>query len=252
MSLFFMIVFISLFLPFFLLLIYREKKRINLNTNSWQTYYSTTSKELPFRYELYRKLTHLIVLSIVFFYFTLGFWVQHVFVFFLDFMPNIISEAFFSIYNIETDKMIFTQYLVVFLVGISLFGLLTADFVRILKPALYPLKPVNRILREKELYMRLGPHISMGIGCFSIIIIYGLFQPFGPLIICTSMTMSIIGDISSNLIGRKYGHRKIRDSKKSYEGLFSGVITSFIVGCITLFLLNQLIPIKIVHFFLLP
>ena len=35
---------------------------------------------LPLKYEIYRKLTHLVVLAIVFFYFTLGFIIQNVFI----------------------------------------------------------------------------------------------------------------------------------------------------------------------------
>ncbi|MBD3342762.1 MAG: hypothetical protein GF353_26935 [Candidatus Lokiarchaeota archaeon] len=126
------------------------------------------------------------------------------------------------------------------MVGISLIGLLTADFIRILKPKIYPLKPVNQLLREKELHMRLGPHISMAVGCFSIIILYGLFQPVGPLIICTSMTMAIFGDMSANLIGRTIGHKykNIRDSSKTYIGLFAGMLGSYFSGMIILSLLS--------------
>ena len=196
----FMIIFVIFFLPHFLLSVNREKRKVRLEEKHTEEENSNLTEELPFKYELYRKLTHLVVLGIAFFYFTLGFLVQNIFIYILELFPNIVSEFFFSIYNIEANKMIFTQYLVVFLVGVSLIGLLTADFIRILKPNLYPLKPVNRILRKKERQMRLGPHISMGIGCFSIIIMYGPFQPVGPIIICISMTMSIFGDMAANLV----------------------------------------------------
>ncbi|NVM43569.1 MAG: phosphatidate cytidylyltransferase [Candidatus Lokiarchaeota archaeon] len=213
---------------------------------------SHLTEELPFKYELYRKLTHLVVLGITFFYFTLGFLVQNIFVYILDFFPSIISDFFFSIYNMEENKMIFTQYLVVFLVGASLIGLMTADFTRILKPKLYPLKSVNRILRKKERHLRLGPHISMGIGCFSIILLYGPFQPIGPFSICISMTMSIFGDMTANLIGRKFGRSKIRTTKKTYEGLFAGMSVAYISGIITLLFLNQLYKINLLTLILLP
>jgi len=249
---FFMLMFIILFLPLFYISIYREKKAIKLRANyNIETYY-TKSKELPLKYELYRKLTHLVVLSIIFFYFTIGFWVQNFFLNILDYFPNIISDLFLSIYNIEGDKMIFTQYLVVCLVGISLIGFFTAEFIRILKPEVYPLKPVNKILREKELGLRVGPHISMAIGCFSIIILYGLFQPIGPIVICSSMTMAIFGDITANLFGRTLGKRIIKNSKKTYEGLIAGIIMAFVSGYICLLFLNEFYTISPLYLIISP
>lgn len=249
-----MIIFIIFFLPLFYYSIYREKRIVkrDLKEKPWKEDFSLFSEVLPFKYELYRKLTHLVVLGIVFFYFTLGFLVQNIFVYVLEFSPNIISEIFFSLYNIEANKMIFTQYLVVFLVGVSLLGMLSADFIRILRPDLYPLKPVNRILRKKERHMRLGPHISMGIGCFSIIILYGMFQPIGPLVICTSMTMSIFADMTANLVGKKFGRKKIRNTQKTYEGLFAGMIVAYFSGAITLLLLSQVYMLKPISLILIP
>jgi len=240
----FMLIFILFFLPIFYISVYREKRGIELRNVNNLMNYSSSSAELPLKYELYRKLTHLIVLAIVFFYFTIGFWVQNFFLTILDYFPNIISDLFLSIYNIEGDKMIFTQYLVVFLVGISLIGFLTADFTRILKPELYPLKPVNRLLRKKELGFRIGPHISMAIGCFSIIILYGLFQPIGPIVICSSMTMAIFGDTTANLFGRTVGKKAIKSTKKTYEGLIAGMLMTFISGFICLLFLNEFYPIS--------
>ena len=247
-----MIIFIIFFLPHFLLSVNREKRKVRLEEKHTEEENSNLTEELPFKYELYRKLTHLVVLGIAFFYFTLGFLVQNIFIYILELFPNIVSEFFFSIYNIEANKMIFTQYLVVFLVGVSLIGLLTADFIRILKPNLYPLKPINRILRKKERHMRLGPHISMGIGCFSIIIMYGPFQPIGPIIICISMTMSIFGDMAANLVGRKFGHNNIRKTKKTYEGLIAGMSIAYISGIITMLFINQIYPINLLSLIILP
>jgi dolichol kinase len=212
-----MIAFILIFLPLFYIFISREKHRIKnkkINSNDLQS-----SIEFPLRYDIYRKLTHFVVLGIIFFYFTLG---------------------------------ILNQNLVVFLVGISLIGLLTADIVRILRPEIYPLKPVNQLLREKELHLRLGPHISMSIGCFSIIIIYGNIQPIGPVIICTSMIMSIFGDITSNLVGRTIGHRKIRKTNKTYEGLIAGIVTAFFTGVIVLYILRSFYKFSLNGLLLIP
>jgi len=248
----FIISFMIGYFPILYFFIHREKKRINNQDDSWKRYYAVYAQELPLKYEIYRKLTHLVVLAIVFFYFTLGFLVQNVFTYILDLLPPIISDLFFSLYNLEGDKMIFTQYLVVFLVGISLIGLISVDLIRIIRPDYYPLKPVNLILREKEIQTRIGPHISMGVGCFSIIILYGIFQPIGPLVICTSMTMSIFGDMASNLFGRVVGRRSIRKTKKTYEGLIAGMISGFVSGMICLVLLNGLYHISYFGLFILP
>jgi len=242
----FLLSFIILFLPFFYLLIRREKYR-SKTIETKTDIRANSIKTLPLKYEIYRKLTHLVVLGIIFFYFTLGYLVQNLFVYLFKILPEFLSELFFSVYYNIDNQMIFTQYLVVCLVGISLIGFLTAEFVRILKPKSYPLKPVNKILREKERHMRFGPHISMGIGCFSIIIIYGLIQPIGPLIICTSMTMAIFGDMTSNLFGRTFGRNKIRNTNKTYEGLIAGVLVAFISGIIVLSLLNGLYFLSILN-----
>lgn len=253
-----MLIFVIVFFPTFSLLIYREKRIMKKKLENTQKTSSSIQKqiELPLKYDIYRKLSHLVVLAIILFYFTLGFLVQNFFIYLLDFLPEFFTGIFYSIYNIEKNKMIFTQYLVIYLVGMSLIGLLTADYVRILKPEMYPLKPINQILREKEkqTHMRIGPHISLAIGCFSIIILYGLIQPLGPLIICTSMTMAIFGDMASNLVGRTIGDKfkNIRDTKKTYIGLFAGIIGSFSSGILILFLLRVFFTLSILYFVILP
>ncbi len=251
-----MIIFVLIFFPLFSLLIYREKRIMRKKLGTIKKNSSSIQIELPLKYDIYRKLSHLVVLAIILFYFTLGFLVQNFFIYLLDFLPEFFTGLFYSIYNIEKNKMIFTQYLVIYLVGISLIGLLTADFVRILKPEIYPLKPINQILREKEkqTHMRIGPQISLAIGCFSIIILYGLIQPLGPLIICTSMTMAIFGDMASNLVGRTIGDKfkNIRDTKKTYIGLFAGITGSFLSGILILFLLREFFTLSIFYFVIFP
>lgn len=244
--------FIGVFLPFFYIFIRREKRRSRIVKLKMNQDEDNSFKKLPLKYEIYRKLTHLVVLGIIFFYFTLGFLVQHLFVYLFELLPSFLSDLFFSVYNNIANQMIFTQYLVVCLVGISLIGFFTAEIIRILKPDYYPLKPIYKILREKERHMRFGPHISMGIGCFSIIVIYGLIQPIGPLIICTSMSMAIFGDMTANLFGRTFGRKKIRNTTKTYEGLIAGIITAFISGIIVLVLLNGLYYLNLQGILLLP
>ncbi|TFF95439.1 MAG: hypothetical protein EU544_02765 [Promethearchaeota archaeon] len=238
-----MILFICIFLPLFGLLILREKRIIkNMSKKKEKERDSVSNekeiKKLPLKFDIYRKLTHLVVLSIIFFYFTLGFLIQNLFIYLLSFYPPEISNAFFSFFLIDGNLMIFTQYLVTFLVGISVIGLLSADIVRILKPEFYPLKPVNKILRPKELKLRLGPQISMAIGCFSIIIIFGWLQPLGPFIICLSMTMAILSDMASNIVGRTLGKRKIRNTEKTWEGWIAGLIVAYLSGVIIILILR--------------
>jgi dolichol kinase len=239
--------FIVVFIPIFAAFVVREKRRIEKGKSNFKEFKST-SLNLPLKYDIYRKLTHLVVLGIIFFYFTLGFLIQNFFTYIFDFLPDFFTEMF----NIGDNIMVFTQNLVLFLVGVSLIGLLTADFTRILKPKYYPLKSVNQILKEKELHMRLGPHISMSIGCFSIILLYGIIQPIGPMIISTSMIMAIFGDIAANLIGRTKGKRSIRSTNKTYEGLFAGIIVAFISGFIILSLLNKIYKPKNFGLILIP
>lgn len=209
--------FIILYMPFFTTLIIVEKRKIERGKRNLEDLKQLPTY-LPLKYDIYRKLTHLVVLGIIFFYFTLDFFIQN---------------------SLSDNIMVFAQNLVNFLVSVSLIGLLTADLTRILMPKYYPLKPVNQLLKEKELHMRLGPHISMSIGCFSIILLFGLIQPIGPVIICTSMIMAIFGDIASNLIGRTLGKRKIRTTNKTYEGLIGGISVAFISGLIILLLLKD-------------
>ncbi|KKN63726.1 hypothetical protein LCGC14_0498910 [marine sediment metagenome] len=240
--------FIGIFLPTFYFFTTKEKNKLKKSDQEIEKLKYPLIKELPLKYEIYRKLTHLVVLGIIFFYFTLGFLIKNFFSYILDFVPSFIS----NIFHIGGDIMFFTQNLVIFLVGVSLIGLLTADFIRILTPDIYPLKPVNQLLRENELGMRIGPHISMSIGCFSIIILYGLVKPIGPVIICTSMTMSIFGDMASNLIGRTIGTKKIRDTNKTYEGLFAGIIVAFFTGVLILYLLRNFYVFSIYALFSIP
>ena len=115
----FMLGFILLFLPSFFLTIIHEKKKFKREKSKPNEIYLLPSQILPLKYDIYRKLTHLVVLGIILFYFTLGFWIQNIFVYILNFLPSIVSELFNSIFLIEANIMIFTQYLVVFLVGIS-------------------------------------------------------------------------------------------------------------------------------------
>ncbi|KKK40541.1 hypothetical protein LCGC14_0492720 [marine sediment metagenome] len=239
--------FIILYIPLFIILVIKEMRMIKGGKRPFEEY-KTLKLDLPLKYDIYRKITHFIVIGIIFSYFTLGFLIQNFFIYLLDLLPNFVIIMFDTGDNI----MNFTQNLVVFLVGISLIGLLTADFSRILIPKYFPLKGINQILKEKELHMRLGPHISMSIGCFSIILLFGLIQPIGPIVICTSMIMGVFGDTASNLIGRTKGKRKIRNTNKTYEGLLAGIIVALLSGFIVLYILQDFYKPKNFGSFFIP
>jgi len=239
--------FILLYIPLYSLLVLKEKRKVSRGKDSLEEI-SPRTKDLPLKYDIYRKLTHFVVLGIIFFYFTLGFLIQNFFIYILDFLP----DFFITMFDLGDNLMVFTQNLVIFLVGASLIGLLTADFTRVLIPKYYPLKVVNQILKKKELHMRLGPHISMSISCFSIILLYGLIQPIGPIIICSSMVMAIFGDTASNLVGRLIGKKQIRNTNKTYEGLFAGIMVAFITGFIVLLSLQDFYLPENLGLFFLP
>lgn len=241
---FFIILFI---LPFFFaihLLIHRERKRTKNDKNKLTELKNNVNdlRVLPLRYELYRKLTHLVVICICFFYFIFGVYIKLLFVNTISILPdsmrNILSgEDIALLSNVD-----FSQYIIVFLTSISLLGLLTADYVRIIAPEDYPLKSVNRILRQRELKTRIGPHITMAVGSISIILIFGPLSNKGPLIVSLSIIMSTVCDSSANLLGITLGHHKIRGGKKSYEGLIGGILISFFSGIMFLFFIFQIFP----------
>jgi dolichol kinase len=66
------------------------------------------------------------------------------------------------------------------------------------------------------------------------------------------MVMSIFGDITSNLIGRTIGHKRIRKTSKTYEGLFAGIIVAFLSGLFLLYLLRSFYRFSLLGLFLIP
>jgi hypothetical protein len=70
-----------------MLLVLRERKKVKKTGDFFQESRDQAEK-LSFRYEIYRKLTHLVVLGIILFYFTLGFILQNVFIRLLELYPE--------------------------------------------------------------------------------------------------------------------------------------------------------------------
>ncbi len=66
--------------------------------------------------------------------------------------------------------------------------------------------------------------------------------------------MAIFGDIAANLFGRTLGQNRkhIRDTKKTYVGLFAGIIIAYLSGILILISLRSFYIISIPGFFLLP
>ncbi len=66
--------------------------------------------------------------------------------------------------------------------------------------------------------------------------------------------MAIFGDMASNLVGRTIGDKfkNIRDTKKTYIGLFAGITGSFLSGILILFLLREFFTLSIFYFVIFP
>jgi len=234
-------------IPFYIIfyiLVKLERKRVQRNRSRLKDIEidEKTMRELPFKYEVYRKLTHLVVIFICFVYFLFSVLVKLLVDFIINLFPDFFYELLAGESIINLSSVEFAQYLVLFLTSISLIGLLTADYVRIIYPEDYPFKTVNRLLRRKELKTRIGPHISMAVGTMSIVLIFGPLTRNGPLIVCAAILMSNIGDSTANLVGRYRGHHKIRGGKKSYEGLIMGILSSFSSGVLFLLYIFYIFP----------
>lgn len=238
--------------PFFFIfyiLVKLERRRVARNGTRLKNHEEEEQllKELPLKYEIYRKVTHLVVIGICFVYFTFSVLVKFIVDGIIRLFPDFLKELLYGEIILNLSSVEFAQYLVVFLTSISLIGLLTADYVRIVYPEDNPFKSVNKILRQKELKTRIGPHISMAVGNISIILIFGPLLK-GPLIVSLAITMSIIGDSAANLIGINLGRHKIRGGNKSYEGLIAGIAFSYLSGLLFLvtssFLFQNLIHLQ--------
>ena len=139
--------FIILYLPIFFILVIKEKRKIQNGERTFEDY-KTLKSEITLKYDIYGKITHFIIIGIIFSYFTLGFLIQNFFIYLLDLLPNF----FFNMFDTGDDIMNFTQNFVVYLVGISLIGLLTADFSRILMPKYFFKGDKSDIKRKRAAY----------------------------------------------------------------------------------------------------
>ncbi|GAB4310592.1 MAG: hypothetical protein Kow0069_10860 [Promethearchaeota archaeon] len=207
------LMFLGIFVPAFAAWAYWESK------NPHYDQYSRPPEGLTMRYEVYRKTTHFVVVGVFLLYFYFG---PYFMAKFNEAMA--LTPQFWGISNFGVPPRAFGQYFVVFWVSISFFGLTTADLVRILRPNAYPLKKVNRILRNDELKDKLGPHIAMSIGVLATVLTIG---PYAPKVACAAISIGIFGDAAANLVGKKIGRHSIRESK-TWEGLLGGAVVSFV------------------------
>ncbi|MHA1732854.1 MAG: diacylglycerol/polyprenol kinase family protein [Promethearchaeota archaeon] len=207
------LLFLVLFVPAFLIVARREKRHPHTDA------YERPTEGLTFRYELYRKLTHFVVVGIFLVYFYFGPYFMEKFNRAMAVMP-----WFWGISDFGVPPSSFGQYFAVFWAVISFLGLNVAEFTRILAPEAYPLKKVNRILRDDELHSKMGPHIAMTVGVLSVILTIG---PYAPKVACAAISIGIFGDAAANIVGKKFGKHQIRKGK-TLEGLLGGAAVSFV------------------------
>ena len=207
--------FILFSIIFFLFTIRERRKPLK------KAVYEFGVEKLSLKYDLYRKLSHFIVTGIFLIYFYIGRWVIEEFNSVLALTP-----AFWNVPRLLSPTSTYGQYMTMFLVSIAFIGLNITDFFRILRPEDYPLKAVNKILREREKSTMMGPHVAFSIGCLSVIMIIG---PYFPRIACAAISISSFGDATANIIGRKFGKHQLR-VLKTWEGLLGGAVVSYIVS----------------------
>jgi len=177
--------------------------------------------EMTLKYDVYRKLSHFIVTGIFLIYFYIGPGIIELFNTMMALTPE-----FWNVSSLQSPTSAYGQYVTMWLVGIAFIGLNITDFFRILRPENYPLKAVNKILRDREKSTMMGPQVAFSIGCISVIMIIG---PYFPRIACAAMGISSFGDAAANIVGRKWGKHKLR-GPKTWEGLLGGAVVSYIIS----------------------
>ncbi|MHA1681318.1 MAG: hypothetical protein ACTSUE_09935 [Promethearchaeota archaeon] len=182
-------------------------------------------EELELKFEIIRKITHFVIALILLMYVVLG-------PLFIEFINLVMSWIpFFGQNAINADPSQYGQYAVVFFLIISFLGLSTSEIVRVFFYNAYPLKAVKAIYRKKEIGAALGSHISLTVGCMSVIMIFG---PYYPDIVVASVSVSAIGDAAANIVGKKFGTHEFKTAfsrkRKTIEGLISAVIVSFVLS----------------------
>jgi dolichol kinase len=224
------VVFFATFMLIFYFFMVREER----DPNRRPAY--VFGEKLSLKYDLYRKLSHFIVIGIFLIYFFLGPWMIELFNSWMALTPD-----FWNASQLEGPTSRYGQYTTMFFVGIAFIGLNLTDFVRIMRPEAYPLKAVNRILRDREKSTMLGPQVAFSIGCISVIMIIG---PYFPRVACAAMGISSFGDAAANIIGRRWGKHKLR-GPKTWEGLLGGAAVSFLVSFLFLIYEPPLITLNV-------
>ncbi|MBD3188736.1 hypothetical protein GF325_18050 [Candidatus Bathyarchaeota archaeon] len=218
------IVWYALFIIVFYFICRKEKRRYTGPRQELKI-----EKNLSLKYELIRKLTHLVIGMIIVCYTIIG----PIFMNFMNFMLD--AVPFFGISSLNVDPIYYGHYTVVFLVVISFLGLSTSEIVRVFFYPAYPLKAVKAIYRQKEIGAALGSHISLTVGVMAVILVYG---PHYPDIVVASVSISAIADAAANLVGKKFGKHEYRTAiskkRKTFEGMLSATIVSFLLSLLFL------------------
>ncbi len=181
-------------------------------------------EDLSLKYELIRKLTHIVIILVVVCYTVFG----PVFMLFTNYLVSLVPGLSAGL---NVDPLYYGQYTVVFLTVIAFLGLSTSELVRVFAYKAYPLKGVKAIFRRKEIGASLGSHISLAAGCLAVILVYG---PYHPDIVMASISISAIGDGAASIVGKRFGIHPYRTAfskkRKTLEGLCTATIVSFVIS----------------------
>lgn len=182
--------------------------------------------DLNLKYEIIRKTTHAVIVAIVACYVAIG--------------PAFIALANVILVTLGASPLdaplaYHGQYTVTFFTMIAFLGLATSEIVRVFFYRAYPLKGVKAIFRRKEVGAALGSHISLAVGCLSVILIFGYRAQE---IVMASIAISAIGDGAASIVGKRFGAHKYKTAfskkKKTLEGLITATLVSFVLSFIFL------------------
>ncbi|TFF86454.1 MAG: hypothetical protein EU551_01520 [Promethearchaeota archaeon] len=198
--------------------IFRVKRDKSSENENEKQIIEKSAKDFTPQQEGGRKALHLLGFLLVPPYFGMGLWYYNILRVILDFFnaPPM---------NINPEYIPQT---------IALLGILTA-FIFVMVPELYRMFKPNycmlqrfiHILREDEINA-LGPHVNMICGVLIPIIL--IPEPF---LAVGTMLSIIIADGAASVIGKKWGKRIFnKKNNKTYEGLFAGIATNFLVSFI--------------------
>ncbi|HME56681.1 MAG TPA: hypothetical protein VKM55_31055 [Candidatus Lokiarchaeia archaeon] len=209
----------GLFLVVFYFLCRREKRRY-----TGPPFEVKEEADLSIKYEVIRKTTHAVIILVVVCYVVIG----PLFMLAVNWLLELVGLP-----DLVSDQIYWGQYTVAFFTVIAFLGLSTAEVVRVYFYKAYPLKSVKKIFRQKEIGAALGSHIALTVGCLSVILIFG---PYEPEIVMASIAISAIADGAASIVGRRFGMHEYKTAFSKKRKTFEGLLTETIVSIILSFL----------------